>query len=84
MSSDSSGGGGLGILGVIGVVFVTLKLLAVQPVASWSWFWVLSPFWIAILLGLTMFVLVLLGFQLTGVFDFFTRGRSVRLPPEED
>ena len=30
---------------VIGIVFIILKLLAVEPVAHWSWLWVLCPFW---------------------------------------
>lgn len=25
------------------IIFVTLKMTAVEPVAGWSWFWVLSP-----------------------------------------
>lgn len=83
MSSDSSGGGGIGILGVIGIVFVVLKILEVAPVVSWSWVWVLSPFWIGLLLALLGWVLILVGSNLGSFFDIFTRGRSVRLPPEE-
>ena len=30
---------------VIGIAFIILKLLAVEPVAHWSWLWVLCPFW---------------------------------------
>ena len=30
---------------VVGIVFIILKLLAVEPVAHWSWLWVLCPFW---------------------------------------
>lgn len=47
---------GLGCLGVVGVVFVVLKLLSIEPVASWSWVWVLCPFWI----GLAFDVLIVL------------------------
>lgn len=36
--------GGIGCLSVIGLIFVVMKLLSVEPVASWSWWWVLSPF----------------------------------------
>ena len=39
--SNSSGGGGLGIGGVVTVVFITLKALEVDPVANWSWGFVL-------------------------------------------
>lgn len=56
--SRSAKSTGLSCLGVVGVIFVVLKLLAVPPVASWSWFWVLCPFWIGLALDI---VLVLLG-----------------------
>ena len=56
--SRSAKSTGLGCLGVVGIVFIVLKLLEIQPVASWSWLWVLCPFWIGFALDL---VLVLLG-----------------------
>ena len=34
------------ILGILGLIFVTLKLAEIGVVATWSWWWVLSPFWI--------------------------------------
>lgn len=37
----------LGFLNTVGVVFVVLKLLHIEPVESWSWIWVLCPFWIS-------------------------------------
>lgn len=40
----------MGCLTVIGIVFVVLKVLAVEPVAHWSWLWVLCPFWAPIAL----------------------------------
>ncbi len=43
MSSNTSAGSG--ILTVILVVLVTLKLTGTPPVAQWSWWWVLAPFW---------------------------------------
>ena len=36
---------GVSILGLLGVVFVTLKLLGITTVATWSWWWVTAPFW---------------------------------------
>ncbi len=30
------------ILGILGLIFITLKLTGV---IGWSWWWVLSPFW---------------------------------------
>ena len=29
---------------LLGIVFALLKFLEIGPVASWSWWWVLSPF----------------------------------------
>lgn len=38
---------------LIGIVFIILKLC---KVVSWSWLWVLSPFWItAVFFGLALF-----------------------------
>ena len=59
--SRSAKSRGLGCLGVVVVVFVVLKLLDIQPVASWSWLWVLCPFWIGLALDI---VLVILAFIL--------------------
>ena len=59
--SRSAKSRGLGCLGVVGVVFIVLKLLDIQPVASWSWLWVLCPFWIGLALDIA---LVLLAFIL--------------------
>lgn len=48
MSDREAKSGGIGVLGVLGVVFVTLKLLGIGQVATWSWLRVLAPFWIGI------------------------------------
>ena len=52
-SNVSSGGGFFSILAVL---FIALKLLGVTVVATWSWWWVLSPLWIPI----TIFVIILI------------------------
>lgn len=44
---------------ILGVVFIILKLCGV---IAWSWFWVLSPFWIMLLIGLFALILFGLGF----------------------
>lgn len=52
----------LNILGVLGLIFVTLKLVGT---ITWSWWWVLFPFygpvalWLAILFG--VFILAAIG-----------------------
>ena len=48
--SNSSKSEGMGCLTVIGIVLVVLKFLSVEPVAHWSWLWVLCPFWAPIAL----------------------------------
>lgn len=46
-------GGGIGFLELLTIVFITLKL---THVVTWSWWWVLSPIWIPLVL-----MLVILG-----------------------
>lgn len=57
MSQSSSKSGGIGCLTVIGIVFVVLKLLAIQPVANWSWLWVLCPFWVPIAIVIAIIII---------------------------
>ncbi|MBO5969967.1 MAG: hypothetical protein J6S14_15875 [Clostridia bacterium] len=52
MNNKSSSG--LGICGVLTIIFVVLKLVGV---ISWSWWWVLSPLWIDLLLAVVLLVL---------------------------
>ena len=42
---------------ILGIVFVVLKLVGV---INWSWFWVLSPFWICIVLILLIAITILI------------------------
>lgn len=41
--------GGIGPTSLLGIVFVVLKLVGV---ISWSWWWVLAPFWVPLLLAI--------------------------------
>ena len=54
MSSSKSKTASFPILGILGLIFVTLKLAEIGVVATWSWWAVLSPFWVplAIVLGI--------------------------------
>ena len=45
---------GLGLADVLLVVFIVLKLVGV---ITWSWFWVLSPLWITMILVILAVVL---------------------------
>lgn len=38
----------------LGLVFIVLKLLGV---ITWSWLWVLSPFWIPFIIGIILVIL---------------------------
>jgi len=52
---DNKSSGGLGICGVLTIVFVVLKLTGV---ISWSWWWVLSPIWIDLLLAGVLLLII--------------------------
>lgn len=41
----NSSGRGIGIMGFLALLFITLKLLGVSEVASWSWWLVTIPLW---------------------------------------
>ena len=53
-ASSSSSSGGISFTGLLTVLFVGLKL---TNVIAWSWWWVLSPLWIPILL-LIIFLII--------------------------
>jgi hypothetical protein len=42
-----SSGGGIGFCGVLTILFIALKLL---NQITWSWWWVLSPIWIPLVI----------------------------------
>lgn len=46
---------GTSITGLLGVAFVVLKL---THVIAWSWWWVLAPFWIPLVLVLVILAVV--------------------------
>lgn len=56
-NSSTSSSSGIGFIELLTVVFITLKLL---DYIDWSWWWVLSPMWIPILLVLIVLGIVLL------------------------
>lgn len=60
--TSSSSSSGIGVLGVLGCIFVTLKLLAVDPVASWSWWWVTAPFWGGFALAIIVLLIIFIVF----------------------
>lgn len=55
MSDSKHQTNSIGFTGFLALIFITLKLC---NVITWSWWWVLSPFWIPLCLVL----LILVGF----------------------
>lgn len=45
---------GLTLADVLLVVFIILKLCGV---VNWSWWWVLSPIWISVIMAIVVYVL---------------------------
>lgn len=54
---SSSASGGIGFAGLLTIAFIVLKLTGV---ISWSWFWVLSPIWISVLIAVLVIAIVLI------------------------
>ena len=48
--SDTASSGGIGFCGVLTILFIGLKLTGY---IAWSWWWVLSPLWIPVVLVLS-------------------------------
>ena len=42
---------GIGFVGLLTIVFIVLKLTGY---VAWSWWWVLSPLWISVLLWIVL------------------------------
>lgn len=60
-ASSSSSSGGIGFVGLLTILFIALKL---TNYIDWSWWWVLSPLWIAAIVGVVCIgVIVYLAFK---------------------
>lgn len=53
----SSNNGGIGFIGLLTIVFIVLKLC---NVINWSWWWVLSPLWISLILSIIILIIIYL------------------------
>jgi len=67
--TDTKSSGGVGLIGLLGVLFVGLKL---TNVITWSWWWVLAPFWMPVsllllLMGVTFCVIAVKEKGLGGI-----------------
>ena len=50
---NNGSNGGIGFFGVLQIVFIILKLC---KVINWSWFWVLAPIWIDLIIYLILVI----------------------------
>jgi len=42
------------------LIFLTLKLAGIGQIANWSWWWVTSPLWIPMIVGITIIVIAVI------------------------
>lgn len=56
-NTTETSSGGIGFVGLLTILFIGLKL---AKVIAWSWWWVLSPLWIAASIALTITAVVVL------------------------
>lgn len=56
--NDNHASDGIGFTDLLTVAFIVLKLCGV---IAWSWWWVLSPLWISVILGLVLIIIALLA-----------------------
>lgn len=47
---------GIGFVGMLQISFIVLKLL---NIITWSWVWVLAPFWISVIILIISFLVLL-------------------------
>ncbi len=55
MSTQNNSSGGIGFTGLLSIAFIVLKLCGV---IKWSWFWVLSPLWIPLVIVIIVAIIV--------------------------
>lgn len=86
MSKEVSVNYNPGWLGLLGVIFVLAKVFEYGPIATWSWWLVLLPFYagLAIVLGLALISLAGVGgfFGIAALWDKWT-ARKRRIEREE-
>lgn len=79
MSDNNRSSSGTGLSGVVFLIFLTLKLLEIDPVASWSWWWVTSPLWIGLVLFVGFLAFGGAAVGVTAILGKLFAGRKVKL-----
>ena len=54
---ENNNSGGITFIGLLQIAFIILKIC---KVISWSWLWVLSPFWISTLIRIILIIIIAL------------------------
>jgi hypothetical protein len=73
-SNSSAKTGGISFTGALALVFIVMKLMGWGAVATWSWWWVLSPLWLPIVIVLGFMAIVFLFVALAaGISVIFGR-----------
>jgi membrane protein YdbS with pleckstrin-like domain len=67
--TSSTSTGGIGFVGLLTIVFIFLKLAGIGVVATWSWWWVLSPLWIAFGLWIIIILVAFIIFGIVALLD---------------
>lgn len=63
-SNNSSSSGGISFTGALTILFIGLKL---AHVINWSWWWVLSPIWISVSLGIAILSIITIVYLIAKV-----------------
>ena len=65
MSNEKTTSGGIGFGSLLLLTFIILKLVGV---IDWSWWWVLSPIWIPVVLLLAVSILLFVVYRIVKYF----------------
>lgn len=58
-----------GVASLLGAGFIFCKVAKITDIANLSWFWVLSPFWMQIALGLVIVILFVIGILILLIYN---------------
>lgn len=61
MKDRNSSVGGIGFFGALTILFIGLKL---GNVITWSWLWILAPMWIPTIIGIMVFIIYALYYEI--------------------
>lgn len=61
MSNEKTTSGGIGFGSLLLLTFIILKLVGV---IDWSWWWVLSPIWIPVVLLMAVLILLFVVYRI--------------------